>query len=248
MSLMTVKNISKTYVDESGYRVKLYENVSLEINDNEIVSIIAPTGSGKSSIIKSLAKIEALDEGEISCDSKTVYIPSEPASFPWFSVKENIKYANKKISDEKLSEIIALIGLEGYENHIPDNKSFGFRFRISIGRALAIEPKVILLDEPFNKIDEKYRIELYDMVLNIKNKLDISILIATTNVTEAIYLSDRIYLLSRHPGTVFDEITVDYKPEREREFLFDSKLKELRDLIENKFHDKSLNIISDFNI
>ncbi len=246
MSLIEVKNITKTFIDKSGFRIKLFEDASLSVNEIEIVSVLAPKGSGKSSLLKSIAGLSNVDSGEITSTS-TAFIPSSPNSFPWWNVYENIKFANENLNDTEIKKIIELVGLEGYENHFPDNNSFGFRFRISLARALAIKSSCLIIDEPFIKINEKYRIALYDLLLKIKDELNISILFSTTNVTEAIYLSDRIYLMSMHPGKIFTEIKIDTSP-KNNEYLFSKELKEIRDKIEMEFHDKELNIISDFNI
>lgn len=248
MSLIEVSSISKSFVDELGYRIKLYNDVSLHVNEDEFVSILAPTGSGKSSLLKAIAKLEKPDSGNINYNSSVAYIPSGPSSFPWLNVRENIEFANSKLQKDEVLELVKLVGLEGYEEHFPVNKSFGFRFRISLARALAVGANVILLDEPFVNIHEKYRIELYDMLLNLKRVRKESFLLVTTNVTEALYLSDKIYLMSKHPGQIFEEIEVPFGNERKREMLFDEPLRNLRSNIENIFHSKELNIICDFNI
>lgn len=248
MSLLEIQNIAKSYTDELGFRIRLFEEVNLSVLENEIVTVLAPTGSGKTAMLKAAANIERVDSGSITINCTSVFIPSLPSSFPWLSVKENIKFAAADMTESEFKGIIELIGLKGYEDHYPNNKSNGFRLRISLGRALARKAQLIFLDEPFQNIPEKYRIDLYDLVLKIKRETKTSFLLATTNVTEALYLSERIYLMSKHPGKIFDEVNVTLGEERNRGMLFKETIKNLRAVIEDKFHEKSLNIISDFYI
>ncbi len=247
MSKLILENISKTFVDKSGFRIKLYEDVNLSVGENEILSVIAPKGSGKSSLLKTAAGLESVDAGNVTSLSKTAYIPSSSSSFPWMNVIDNLKFAAPSVPEEKLKTIIKSVGLEGYETHFPDNGSLGFRLRISIARALAVEPQIIVMDEPFSQIDERYRIGLYELILQLKVEYKVTFFLATTNVTEALYLSDRIYLMSKHPGKIFDELRISF-PNRERSVIFSGEFKNEREKIENLFADNSLNVISDFNI
>ena len=147
-----VNSLSKDYTDSSGFTVHLLEGISFEIEKGSITSLLAPTGAGKSSLLRILSGLDTQTTGTVKVNSenkKIVYIPSAPSSFPWYSVKENLSLVSN--DENKINSVIKDVGLEGYENHFPDNNSLGFRFRISLARALAAGADIIILDEPFNK-------------------------------------------------------------------------------------------------
>lgn len=235
--MIEVKNLIKVYEDKTGYIVDLLENVSFKIDEKKVTAVLAPVGAGKSSLLKIIAGLEKQTEGEIKKDdSKNIaFIPSEPSSFPWMNVKENLFFANSNLDENKLAEIIEAIGLSGYEEHYPDNKSLGFRFRISLGRALAVNPALIVIDEPFNKFDRITKKEIYDLLHQIKAQFGISILLGTTNVSEAIYLADKVYLLKRNPGEIIGELEINFESERTEDLFVSEKFTEYREKIENIF-------------
>lgn len=225
---MKFENISKTYTDRAGYKIHLIQNISISIEKDQIVSVLAPIGAGKSSLLKIISGLEKPDKDKIEkYGQKIVYIPSEPSSFPWFSVKENIKLVSENIDEKRLKEIISLVGLKGYDDHHPHNKSLGFRFRISLARVLALEPSLIVLDEPFNKMKPETKDEIYLLIKNIKKVKGQAFLLATTNISEAIFLSDKIYLMRKNPGEIAEEIKLS-------EEKTPPKIDELRRNIEEK--------------
>jgi len=143
------------------------------------------------------------------------FIPEKPSSFPWLDVEGNIKLVFKLLDEMgcnakyKLQELIDLTGLTGYENHFPDNHSFGFRFRISLARAIAVSPDIILLDDPFKLMDNETKHEIIALIRIISSEKGIRFLITTSNITDALLLSDRIFLMSNYPASVITDISVD---------------------------------------
>ncbi len=246
--MLEIKNISKSYTDGFGFTIILLNNVSFTVQDAKICSIIAPSGSGKSSLLKIVAGLESASNGEIvNNNSKDViYIPSEPSSFPWMNVKENIQFGIKDNNAIDIDSIVKIVGLDGYETHFPHSKSLGFRFRISLGRSIAHKPSVIVIDEPFNKMDEETRSELYLLVRNIAKLLNISFLFATTNISEALFLSDQIHLMKKNPGEIFESIINTLPAEREMSIFSSKEFIHLRAQIENSF--KSIDSQVLFNI
>jgi len=232
--ILEVKKLSKDYNDATGFNVHLLEDISLEVTENSITSILAPTGAGKSSLLKILSGIETSTSGQVKINSakqRVVYIPSKPSSFPWFSVKQNIELVNQ--DEEKIKSIIEFVGLEGYEDHFPDNNSVGFRFRISLARALAAEPGIIILDEPFGKEIKPVTLQrLYELLLYLKSKLGITFLLGTSNLSEAILLSDEIYLMQKEPGKIIDSIQITFDSERNVELMRTEKFIDYRNKIE----------------
>lgn len=232
-----IKNVSKNYTDEFGFTVKLLKDISLTVNKGSICSIIAPSGSGKSSLLKIISDLEEATSGEIILheDEKVIYLPSEPSSFPWLNVVENVMFGLNGMDQTDSKELLKLVSLEGYENHFPNNKSLGFRFRIALARSLARKPSNIVIDEPFNKMDELTKSEVYELIRKINSSAGTSFLFATTNISEAVFLSDKIYLMKKNPGEIFESIEVTLPKDRDL-LVFSSKdFFNLRAKIENSF-------------
>ncbi|HVO74637.1 MAG TPA: ATP-binding cassette domain-containing protein [Ignavibacteriaceae bacterium] len=222
--LLQVKNLSKYYSRHGLEKLPVLESINFSIEESKngrIISILAPFRTGKTTLLKIISALEMPSEGEVllfgrkyeNPDGEIAYLPEKPSHFPWLNVEENIKLISQ-IKDEKLpfetvKKIISLIGLTGYEDFIPHNKSYGFRFRAALGRALAANPKIILLDDVFKNIDTESRDELYMMLNEIKNELKLTFILTTTNVTESILLSDQIFLMYGKPGKMLMEIDPD---------------------------------------
>lgn len=222
-SSVEVKNISKFFHGTAGSKLHVLDEINFKLNFNEgegsFVSVLAPFGAGKSTLLKIIGVIEKPDDGNILVNNsaydnpsgKIVYIPEQPSSFPWFSVKQNLLFASSLTGKENpdLDKIIDIVGLTGYEEHYPHEKSIGFRFRISLARALALNPLLILLDDPFKKLHGETRSEIFSLIKKIKDELKINFLFSTTSITEAVNLSGKIFLMKKHPGQIFKEITID---------------------------------------
>ena len=235
--MIEVKNISKEYVDDSGFKNIILKNVSLNIPSEKITSVIAPCGSGKSTLLKIISGLENATHGEVikNGNQKIVYIPSQPSSFPWLNVEENISLGLHKKDSTKIKSIIGFVGLEGYESFHPNNKSYGFRFRITLARSLAHHPSVILLDEPFFQMDVQTKMEILFLIHETQITFKTTFLLATTNITEALFLSEKIYLMKKDPGEIIADHMVDL-PQKRDDSIYDSeKFIQLRSHIEKSF-------------
>ena len=197
-----IESLSKNYSDISGYTIQLFEDISFNIEAGKITTLLSPNGSGKSTLLKIIAGVE---EGIFEANGKRIYIPTKPSSFPWLSVSGNIIFNNKSISSEKLTEIINFVGLEGYEDHFPNNNSIGFRFRISLARAIINNPELILIDESISALPQKRKLEIYTLLRKVTSEKGIPVLYSTSKVSEAIRLSDKIILLSQSPSKIVSE-------------------------------------------
>lgn len=246
--LLKITNLSKVYTDQVGYRIHLLENVSAEIKENEFISFLAPSGSGKTSLLKILAGLEDPTSGQVeNFKNKIIFIPTKPSSFTWLNVYENISFESSK-NLEEIKNIINLVGLSGYEDHYPDNKSEGFRFRISLGRALAHNPKIVLIDEPFNNLNHVTRQEIYLMLRDIFIKTGITFVLGTTNITEAVFLSEKIYLMKKNPGEIIDDILINLPKEREIKIIDNASFIKLRDEVEQKLKERLNRLLYNFSI
>lgn len=235
--MIEIKNITKIYSDEFGSKIKLFSDFSFSVTASKVTSIIAPVGSGKSSLLKIISGIDREYSGQIirQREGKVILIPSEPSSFPWLSVKENILFGTGKNASVNIDEIISLVGLEGYENHYPDNRSIGFRFRISLARSIAHNPVCLCIDEPFTKMDDESKIEIYQLIRQINDKTGITILLTTTNISEAVFLSDKLYLMSKDPGRIFSTLDINFQGIRNASLFNSDIFISYREQIESLF-------------
>lgn len=227
-------NVSKEFpVGTQFTPTRALSAVSLHVNDEEIVSLVGPSGCGKSTILSLIAGFITSTEGQILVDGDRVVgiAPSRlvvfqtPALFPWLTVMENVTFGPRMRGSTRArylplaEQSIAAVGLNGFEGHYPYQLSGGMKQRAQIARALVNEPEVLLLDEPFGALDAQTRLAMQEMLLNVWETYRPTILFITHDVEEALFLSDRIYILSARPGTVFREIAVPFERPRQYSML-----------------------------
>jgi ABC-type nitrate/sulfonate/bicarbonate transport system ATPase subunit len=218
---LEIKNITKYFNGAAGSKQLIFENLCFSFDEEyNIVSILAPYGGGKTTLLKILSGLDSDYSGDILLTGEKIkcifpFIPEKPASFPWLNVSGNIRLfimMNKKtegFSKVKLQEFIDLAGLTGYEDHFPHNESYGFRFRISLARALTVSPQIILLDDTFKLMDSETKDEIFKIIKTIGLEKKIKFLFATSNITEAALLSDKILLINGNPGYLTGELIID---------------------------------------
>ncbi|MGE5403107.1 MAG: ABC transporter ATP-binding protein [Ignavibacteriales bacterium] len=221
-TLLKVTDLVKESNESSGARFRLLENISFTVQQGEIVTILAPPKAGKSTLLKLICGIEKPDSGTVqfiqsdplNYNPNAIYLPSEPSSLPWLSVRGNIELMLKlrgtytREASSKALDYAKLVGLDGYDDHIPHNSSIGFRFRISLASALAAMPKSLLIDEPLNLVSHRGRDEIYNMICRLKEQTGITIIWACSGVKEALILSDRILVMGKNPGRILKEFSV----------------------------------------
>jgi NitT/TauT family transport system ATP-binding protein len=192
------------------------ENVSFEVADGEFVCLLGPSGCGKTTVLRLAAGLEAPMGGSLFLDGKRIegvnkecgFVFQEYALFPWRTVKENIEFGpqakglDKKECDRISKHYIDLVGLNGFENHYPKELSGGMKQRVGIARAYANSPKLLLMDEPFGALDAQTRNLMQGELLRIWEKEHISVLFVTHSVDEAVFLGDKVVVMSARPGTV----------------------------------------------
>ena len=236
--VLSISNLSKTFEGPLGTKKNLFEDINLSLVAGQFKSLLAPQGSGKTTLLRIIAGLEKANSGEVDITDtipnpiKTAFIPSRPSSLPWLNVEKNIEYILNLISKNKdtknIKELINIVGLTGYEKHYAHNKSVGFRFRISLARALAANPKIILIDEPLNNLDFESKKEIYHLLNDIHVKMDIAFLFATSNISEAVFLSDFILVLQKNPIKILKEIEVNLPPNRRIEIFQDELFDKIR--------------------
>lgn len=256
--LLSVNKVSKSFTRLAGAMVGVLDNISFDIEKKEkggqFISVLASFGSGKSTLLKIICGIEKPDSGDVlfngkllnGINGKVIFIPEKPSSFPWLDVKENVQFGTGV--KKPVQEFIDDVGLTGYEKHHPDNDSIGFRFRISLARALALNPEIILLDDPFKRMNSQTRDEIYDVIRSVMNKYNTTFLLATTNISEAVYLSNKIYLMKKNPGHIFHEIKFDSETATERGLNKRERFLSIRNEIEKLFTSTGENLQSEIRI
>ncbi len=250
--LITIKNLSKSITLESGVKKSIIKNLNFNIllsEQGSVSSIIAPFGAGKTTLLKVICGIEKFDSGSleiINSVSKNNPIPlitETHSGLPWLNVKENIilplKVKNKKISDESIDQIINDTGLANYEEFYPQNIDSGFQFRIALARALVISPKIILIDDSFRHLDIDTRNEIYITIRDIIRKYQLHIILATTNLIEAAFLSNHIFLMSKSPAEIIAELENQNQFNDVQSMVVSNQFESLSKKIQTKFQEHS---------
>lgn len=221
-SVIQVENVSKTFQNSDDDRISALENITLDVRQGEFVTVVGPSGCGKSTLIKLIAGLVSLSAGRIICQGEEVrglntkvgYVPQESKLFPWLTIEENVAFGldskpySKGERDDRVRRYIHLAGLSGFEKRYPSQLSGGMAKRASIVRALAYDPTVILMDEPFGPLDAQTRMILQDELLKIWEQNRQTIIFVTHDLVEAAALADRIVVMTHRPGTIRDVIKV----------------------------------------
>ncbi|SHJ51573.1 sulfonate transport system ATP-binding protein [Anaerocolumna jejuensis DSM 15929] len=214
--------VSKEFVNPDGGKTIALKELDTEIEPGEFVCLIGPSGCGKSTFLRLVAGLSAPTEGEILLDDRPINGPGyerglvfqDPTLFPWLTIYDNVAYGLKirhiyKEHREEVEEFIRLVGLEGFEKSYPHQLSGGMAQRASLARALVNHPKVLLLDEPLGALDAFTRMNMQDEILRIWKERGTTMIMVTHDVDEAIYLSDRVFIMTPRPAKVEEIITVD---------------------------------------
>lgn len=234
--MLSIRNLSKTF---NGSTALL--KVSLEVNDGEFVCIVGPSGCGKTTLLRMVGGLDTPTEGELALDDKKIvgvnklcgFVFQEYVLFPWRTAKGNIEFGPEvnglpKEECERIAQhYISLVGLTGFENHYPHELSGGMKQRVGIARAYANKPKLLLMDEPFGALDAQTRNIMQGELLRIWETEHVSALFVTHSVDEAVYLADRVVVMSARPGTVKEIFTVDIVRPRVRTGPEANKLRDL---------------------
>ncbi|MGU3463918.1 ABC transporter ATP-binding protein [Methylobacterium sp. C33D] len=239
--LIEVSDFCLRYETMEG-SVEAVSNASLTVQPGEFVSIIGPSGCGKSTLLNALAGFLKPSSGRVTVDGEAIAGPSadrgmifqQYSLFPWKTVRENVEFGLKMKGvrrserERQARTLLGLAGLTAFENHYPDRLSGGMKQRVGIVRALATGPRILLLDEPFGALDAQTRLIMQQILTNMWQRLKISVLFVTHDIDEAIFLSDRVYVMTARPGSIKAEVVVPLPRPRQPALTLSSEFLALR--------------------
>ena len=224
-SMIEVKNVRKLFINEEGEKNEVLKNVNFHVDKNEFVVIFGPGQCGKTTLLRDCIRqiSDGATDGEVLKMGETVSGPGPDRAvvfqdillFPWLTVMQNVEYSMKvrgmdsRMRREEARKYIDLVGLNGFEKAYPVQISGGMKQRVGIARAYCTKPDVMLMDEPFGALDAQTRYLMQDEVIRISSTEKRTVVFVTNNVEEAIYLADRIIIMTDCPSTVLKDIKID---------------------------------------
>ena len=255
MTKLRIDNVVKEYEGRNGKTVAL-NGVSLDIKENEFICVVGPSGCGKSTLLNIIAGLLEPSSGDVYLDGKKIEGTSVErgvvfqgyALFPWRTVLKNVmfglemKKVPKKEAEEIARKYIKAVGLEGFENSYPKELSGGMRQRVAIARAYAVNPEVLLLDEPFGALDAQTRVQLQTELLNTWQNEKKTCFFITHDVDEAIILAQRVIIMSARPGRIKRIVDIDIPYPRTQATKSDPRFLELKTEIWNEVYQEFLEV------
>ena len=247
-----IDDVSMVFDSNDGTKVNALDHVSLDVKKGEFISLVGPSGCGKTTLLRMISNLEEPTDGEIHVmgmtprevrlQQKFGIVFQQPVLFDWRTVKKNIElpleimYYSKKDRSDRADEMLKLVGLSDFAGRYPRELSGGMQQRVNIARALAIRPEILLMDEPFSALDEFTKEKLHEDLLRIWRKTNKTIIFVTHNIAESVFLSDRVCVLSPHPGRLSAIVDIDLPRPRTLEMRdteqFTKLVKKVRDSFE----------------
>jgi len=245
---LEVNHVSKHFGSRSNPLVAL-DDISLHVEEGEFVCAVGASGSGKSTLLRIIAGLEKPTMGEVTVDGVQVIGPGADRGmvfqsytlYPWMTVAENVGFGLRlrhlpaAEQRERVGYYLDVVGLTKFAKSLPRQLSGGMKQRVAIARALASQPKILLMDEPFGALDVQTKETMQQFLLDVWKQTNTSILMITHDVDEAVFLAQRIYVLTAHPGRVQEEIAIDLPMERDyhikRQTRFRDAAEHIRDLL-----------------
>lgn len=232
-----VKNLTKKFGD-----LLVLDNISFNVKENEFLCIVGPTGCGKTTFLNSLSKLYDITAGEILINGEPVdlkkhniaYIFQEYSNFPWLTIRENVEFGLriKKMPEAEIKErvdyFLDMVGLKKFQDYYPDQLSASMLQRAAIARAFAVKPEVLLMDEPYGQLDIELRFKLEDELIRLWREVGTTVIFITHNIEEAVYLSERVLVLTNKPTKIKAEIANNLPHPRD---IADPKFVELRNQV-----------------
>lgn len=223
--VVSIQNVNKIFGEGTANQVHALKDISLVIQPNEFISFIGPSGCGKSTLLRIIGDLTGISAGKVSINNKTAYqarldrdygmVFQAATLYDWRTVAKNVQLPlelmnySKEKKEARTREMLALVELSEFAKHFPWQLSGGMQQRVAIARALSFEPSILLMDEPFGALDEMTRERLNLELLNIWQKTHITIIFVTHSITEAVFLSTRVIVMSARPGRITNDIKIN---------------------------------------
>jgi ABC-type nitrate/sulfonate/bicarbonate transport system ATPase subunit len=234
---LDVDHVSMVF-ERDGKRTEVLNNIDLEVGDGEFVCLLGPSGCGKSTLLNTMAGFLSPTRGEIKVDGEVVRKPDprrifvfqERGVFPWLTVEGNIGFGLSRLPkaerEQRIAHYVKMVGLEGFEKTYPQDLSGGMKQRVEVARALAVNPDMLLLDEPFGALDSITRLIMRGELLRIWEAERKTIIFVTHDIDEAVQLADRVVVMSARPATIQQIVNIDIAHPRD---ISSPRYLELRD-------------------
>ncbi|WP_225435403.1 ABC transporter ATP-binding protein [Bacillus aerolatus] len=250
-----IDNVTKIYSgNKKNSQVLALDTTSLKIMPNEFITILGPSGCGKSTLLRVVGGLEEQTTGHVYLDGEEVFGPSSNRGmvfqayslFPWLTVEENIEFGlkNNGMTAAQRKEVvhtyIELVRLNGFEKHYPKQLSGGMQQRVAIARALANDPEILLLDEPFGALDNQTRTLMQELLLEIWEKSNKTILFITHDVEESIFLANRVIVMTSRPGRIKADIPIDLEHPRPYNIKVSPRFLEYKEQLTELIREESL--------
>ncbi|MBK3494784.1 ABC transporter ATP-binding protein [Viridibacillus sp. YIM B01967] len=237
------------HIEKSFAKTRVLNDISMHVEEGEFVALLGPSGSGKSTLFNLIGGMTSPDEGTILLNDNIIhgqkgligYMPQQPSLFPWRTVIENVVLVQElsgKPNYEEAKEWLKKVGLQDFQNAYPMELSGGMKQRVAFIRALLSKQNLLCLDEPFSALDEFTRIEMQKWLLSVWEDNRKSILFVTHSIEEALFLADRIYILTKRPATIKEEIIVPFARPREESLLNANEFFQLKQKLFNLLRDE----------
>ena len=223
MSQLSIQGVSRTFTSEKGKSTQALLLVDFDVKENDFVTILGPSGCGKSTMLRIVAGLDHPTSGRVLLDGRPVEGPGADRGmvfqsytlFPWLTIEQNIRFGLRERGmpesqqKERAQYFIAKVGLRGFEQHFPKQLSGGMQQRTAIARALANDPKILLMDEPFGALDNQTRVLMQELLLGIWEAERKTVMFVTHDIDEAIFMANRVAVFSARPGRIKSEIAVN---------------------------------------
>ena len=228
--ILKIRDVNRSFIDErTGEPRQILKDINLSVFEGEFISILGASGCGKTTLLRLIAGLDPVQDGKIFLDGEPVhgpdsrrgYVFQQGCLFPWLTVEDNIAMGLKirgvyKQNKGKVHEFIEKIGLGGFEKNFPHQISGGMAQRVAIARALINDPEILLLDEPMGALDSFTRADIQNLLLELRKERNTTMILVTHDIDEALYLSDRIVIMTPRPGRISEVLEIRDRFPRER--------------------------------
>ena len=250
MGTVSIEALGLRFKSRNGGDVIALNDLNMTIPDKQFAVIVGPSGCGKSSLLDIIAGLKDPTGGVCRLDGKVINGPARERGmvfqnyslFPWLTVLKNVEFglslhgSSQKETTERARHYVNAVGLTGFENAYPNQLSGGMKQRVAIARSLANNPEVLLMDEPFGALDSQTRVVMQQLLLGIWEKEHKTVLFVTHDIDEALFLGEKVYVMSARPGRIIDTIPVDFAHPRSYELSTAPAFVELKRRIQNSLH------------